>query len=170
MAGGLAFCDVTANSAQLNFDGTSYNPLPRVLAASSLSSATEGNQTMLVLDRIGGDLRVNVEAIGSLTGILYDQLENPYSFATASGCQLRQVLNGQFPRTTPRFTQVIPAGSTGWLKIRASEDRAVIGAMLNFNANAAVNQRAFNQGHNLHTLTLSTAATLTIPVFAPHCQ
>jgi hypothetical protein len=38
-----------------------------------------------------------------------------------------------------------------------------------FNANAGSSAEAFNQGHNLHKLTLTNAASVTIPVFTPGC-
>jgi len=41
--------------------------------------------------------------------------------------------------------------------------------LINFNANAGANPNAFNQGHNLHVLTLTTAASFTIPIFPPSC-
>ena len=40
---------------------------------------------------------------------------------------------------------------------------------LNFNANAGTSAGAFNQGHNLHKLTLSAASNYVIPVFPPTC-
>ena len=45
----------------------------------------------------------------------------------------------------------------------------MLGAQINFNANAGTAAGAFNQGHNLHKLTLTTAAVLTIPIFPPNC-
>jgi hypothetical protein len=40
--------------------------------------------------------------------------------------------------------------------------------MLNYNPNATINERTFNQGRNLHKLTL-TSQTLTIPIFPANC-
>jgi hypothetical protein len=78
-------------------------------------------------------------------------------------------LSSSFPRTAPRFEQFIPAGRSGWAKFYSQSDVGLLGAQLNFNANAGTTANAFNQGHNLHKLTLTTAATLTIPVFPPNC-
>jgi hypothetical protein len=41
--------------------------------------------------------------------------------------------------------------------------------MINANANAGAQANAFNGGHNLHKLTLSAAASYTIPIFPPSC-
>ena len=64
---------------------------------------------------------------------------------------------------------VIGAGRTGWLKLYASPDAALIGGAFNFNANAISQSGAFNGGHGLHTLTLTGSASVTIPVFPPNC-
>ena len=61
------------------------------------------------------------------------------------------------------------AGRSGWAKFYSLADIGLLGAQLNFNPNAGTAANAFNQGHNLHKLTLTTAATLTIPVFPPNC-
>jgi hypothetical protein len=43
------------------------------------------------------------------------------------------------------------------------------GAIINSNPNAAASAGAFNQGHNLHTLTTSSGMNYIIPVFPPSC-
>jgi len=63
----------------------------------------------------------------------------------------------------------VPAGRSGWMKLYQTSDQAMLGASINYNANAAGAAAAFNQGHNLHKLTLTTAASLTIPVFPAGC-
>ncbi len=46
-------------------------------------------------------------------------------------------------------------------------DIGIIGVQINFQA--LTNSGAFNQGYNLHKLTLTATASLTIPVFSPTC-
>src|SRR5205085_540236 len=104
LAGGLPACDALSVTALLAFDNVSYNRAPRVLAASNIPSRADGNDTLIVLNRLGGSLASGAATLGSLFGILYDEAAN-----------------------------------------------------------------AFNQGHNLHKLTLTTAATLTVPIFPPNC-
>jgi hypothetical protein len=114
---------------------------------------------MVVINRIGGDLTTGAERIGSLTGLLYDDSEMARSFMISGGnCQLRGLLGNNLPRTTPRYTTVIPAGRTGWMKFWAVEDQAISGVMIN----EAVS--GLSGGYNLQTLTTTSAATLTIPV------
>ncbi len=169
LAGGLPACDGNSVTATLNFDGISYNRLPAALALSNVGSRADGNETLLVLNRIGGNLGIGAATLGTLFGILYDDAENALSFNVTGGCQLRNTLSNNFPRTTPRFETFIPAGRTGWLKIfNQTGVIGMTGAAINFNANAASSAGAFNQGHNLHTLTLTTGSYV-IPVFPPSC-
>lgn len=150
--------------------------LPRALAFDSSSSRSEGNDTLLILDRIGGNLTGNASEIGKVFGILYDQLENPYSWVISGGCQIRRSIGpGPFPRTTPRFENVITPGSVGWMKMWAlgspsDPEPALFGAAINYNPNTGSNPTAFNQGHNLHILTKTATGTYTIPVFPPRCN
>jgi hypothetical protein len=83
---------------------------------------------------------------------------------------LRGTLSNVFPRTTPRSEEVIPAGHSGWMRIYAADEVGILGAMINYNAGAGTGSGAFNQGHNLHQLTLTDRMRLTIPVFPPGCQ
>ncbi|HZS05328.1 MAG TPA: Calx-beta domain-containing protein [Blastocatellia bacterium] len=162
-------CDANAADVELPLDGVSYNEAPRVLAVDSVLSPADGNNQLLIIDRVGGDLRDRVSTIGEMIGLLFDDMENPHSFENSGGIQLRRTLGNDFPHTTPRLVNVIPAGHTGWLKLWTESDRGIIGAAINFNPNATSQTAAFNQGHNLHKLTLTTKAVFQIPVFPPHC-
>jgi hypothetical protein len=55
------------------------------------------------------------------------------------------------------------------MKLFSQSDIGIMGAVINFNPNATTSAGAFNQGHNLHELKLTTAASLTIPIFPPSC-
>ncbi|MDX2042758.1 MAG: putative Ig domain-containing protein [Acidobacteriota bacterium] len=170
LAGGLPACDNQSVTAALNFDGTSYNRAPAVLALSNVSSRADGNDAMLIVNRLGGNLGVGASTLGTLFGILYDDAENALSFNVTGGCQLRSSLSNNFPRTTPRFETYIPAGRTGWLKVfNQTGAIGMTGAAINFNANSASSAGAFSQGHNLHALTLNASSNYVIPVFPPNC-
>ncbi|MFN0110450.1 MAG: hypothetical protein ACKVZH_16465 [Blastocatellia bacterium] len=171
-------CNASSVTAALVFDApatpNSYNYLPRVLAASSIPDRATGNDTLLVLNRIGGNLGTGVGGLGSLAGILYDDGENAFSFTlTTSSCQIRSSLTNNFPRTAPRFETIIPAGRSGWMKLYADATNfGLLGATFNNNANSAALATAFNGSRNLHALTLNnagTAVSFTIPVFPPSC-
>ncbi|MBL8187471.1 MAG: DUF11 domain-containing protein [Acidobacteria bacterium] len=159
-----------ATTATLRFDGMNYNRLPRILAANGIGSRSEGNSTMLIVNRIGGDMTTSGALIGNLNGQLFDDTENGFSFtANIASCQLRRILDNTFPRTFTPFDRVLPAGRTGWMKFWTVNDGALLGAQINYNANAGSSAGAFSQGHNLHHLTLSDSVTLVIPVFIPFC-
>jgi len=163
-------CDNTSSTAELKFDGIMYNLLPRTLALDSLASRADGNDTLLVLNRFGGNLGIGAATLGATSGLLYNDTENAYSFAFNSGtCQFRSTLTNNFPRTAPRLEQVIPAGRTGWMKFVSSTDAGIFGAAINFNPDAGVSAGAFNQGSNLHKLTLTSGSSVIVPVFPPSC-
>jgi hypothetical protein len=166
---GQPLCDANSVTASINFDGVTYDRAPRVLAADNIPSRADGNDTRLVINRVGGNLATGASTLATLFGLLYDDAESVYSFSVNGGCQLTGSLANAFPRTTPRFETVIPAGRSGWLRIWSQSDIGILGAQINVNTNAGAQANAFNQGHNLHKLTLSTTNTLIIPIFPPSC-
>jgi uncharacterized repeat protein (TIGR01451 family) len=170
LPGVLASCDGNSSTAELRFDGVMYNQLPRVLALDNIASRADGNDTLLIINRIGGSLATGAATLGALFGLLYDDAENPLSFSFPAGtCQFRSSLSNNFPRVAPRFEQFIPAGRFGWAKFYSLSDIGILGAAINFNPNAGTAANAFNQGHNLHKLALTSSASLTIPIFPPNC-
>jgi hypothetical protein len=168
----LPGCTAATIAVLLVFDGAVYDFLPRVVAVASIPSRADGNDTLLILNGIsGGSLLTSVSGGGSLFGILFDDAENPFSFTTSVGCQLAASLGATatFPRTTPPFNTVIPAGRTGWLKLWTTGGGALLGAVINFNPSAATSAGAFNGGHNLHKLTRADRISVAMPVFMPVC-
>jgi uncharacterized repeat protein (TIGR01451 family) len=177
--GAVAFAALTPNpagddqlspTARLNFDGVSYNRAARALAVDNIPARADGNNTLLILNSFGGSLATGANPLGAIFGLLYNDTEASYSFNFSSGaCQARSVLSANFPRTSPRFDQVIPAGRSGWMRLWAASDTALSGAIINLNGNAGGDASAFNQGRNLHTLSLTGAASFTVPVFPAAC-
>jgi hypothetical protein len=156
--------------ALLVFDGLnlsgSYNRAPRVVAVDNIPSRADGNDTLLILNAVSGNLGTTAGSLGPLFGILYDDAETPLSFTSVGGCQFRQSINNNFPRTAPRVETHIPSGRSGWLKINATTNVVgVLGAVINRGDGDA----AFDGGHNLHHLTLMNVATLSIPLFPSNC-
>jgi uncharacterized repeat protein (TIGR01451 family) len=170
LPGAAPNCDAASATAELLFDGVSYNLAPRVLAADAIPSPADGNSTLLVINRLGGSLATGASTLGDVVGLLFDDTENAFSFNfSSSRRQLRQTLSAAFPRTTPRFPVVIPGGRSGWMRFWRATAGALLGALLNSNPQVSANAAAFNGGRNLHKLTLTSAASVTIPVFPPPC-
>ncbi len=166
-----AACDGTSFMAQLNFNGFEYGLLGRALAVSNLPDRASGNESLLILNRIGGNLAVGAATLGPIFGIIYNDLETPFSFSfTPSSCQLITIISNSFPRTVPRVEQIITPGRSGWLKLWSVDDAAIFGSVINANAATGESASAFSQGHNLHKLTLSSIGSFTIPVFPPPCE
>ena len=170
-------CSGQTVSFTLLFDGNttgttaSYDRAPRVIAATKVPAVADGNDTRLIVIRVGGNFLTGATPIGSLFGIAYDDLEATHSFTVPNvPCQLYQRIDNAFPITAPRIETVIPSGKTGWLKIwNFVVDAGLLGSVLNKNVNVGSAANAFVGGHNLHKLTLSTTNSITIPIFPPAC-
>jgi len=151
---------------ELAFDGKTYNRLPRVLADDSIPSRLDGNDTKLIVNRVGGDLRTGAGILGTLFGVVYDDAENTFSTSFIGLCHLEFSIGANnFPRVVGGWNALIPAGHTGWMKFWSPVDFAILGAAINFNPNLS----GYNGGHNLHKLTLSDNATYILPVFPASC-
>ena len=174
--GRLPGCDANSVTALIAFDGVvgaGYNRAPAVLALDNIGSRADGNDTLVIINRAGGNLGIGAFTLGTLFGLLYDDAENVLSFSVTGGCQLRNTISNNFPRTTPRFETFVPAGRTGWAKIyNQTGVIGILGAAINLNPNAASSAGAFNGGHNLHHLTLAAFNNTNgyiVPVFPPSC-
>lgn len=162
-------CDDLHVTATLALDGQHYNQAPHTLIADSLLSLPDNNSTLLILNRVGGDLTSHVKAIGDFSGLLFDDLERALSFVGNGGCQFRQVISNTFPRATPRFPQFVPSGHTGWMRISPGEGVGMLGAILTLNLQKDA-PNAFNGARNLHKASFTSGVTFTMPVFPPHGQ
>jgi len=170
LPGGRPACDETSSTAVLRFDGVSYNRAPAVVALDNIPSRADGNDTLLIVNRLGGNLGIGAATLTGIFGLFYDDAERGVSFGfTPASCQFRSSITNNFPRITPRFEQFVPAGRSGWLKLSQQDGGAILGAAINFNPNAGTSAGAFSQGHNLHVLTLTESVSITIPVFPPSC-
>ncbi|MCG3159816.1 MAG: hypothetical protein JMDDDDMK_00836 [Acidobacteria bacterium] len=168
----LPGCDGNSTTAELRFNGVvgdGYNRAPRALALSNFASRANGNDTLLIINRVGGNLATGAATLGTLFGLLYDDAENVKSFSITGSCQLRGSLSNTFPRIVPRLETFIPEGRSGWLKVWSQSDIGLLGAAINFNPNRENQEGAFSGGHNLHHLTLSANAAYVIPIFPPSC-
>ncbi len=153
----------------IKFDNVMYSGLARVLAVDSLTSARDGNETILIINRVEGSLLTGGTPIGPIFGIMYDALEVGVSYSfSPSSCQLKASYSDSFPRTTPRYSSVISAGNTGWTKFWGTSDKALMGAIINRNTTSSPS--SFNNGHNLHKLTMSKTGKYEIPVFTAMCS
>lgn len=161
--GSIAGCSGASVTAGLPFDGVSYNRLPLVVSIDNFPSRGDGKSTMLVADRLGGNLTGTVPPINRLFGTMYDDAENKVFWSLpAGGAQLEAVLQNGVPVTPPPFQTFVPAGHTGWTKLRIypGSTTPVLGAAFFTAPTGSI---------NLPASTLGVATTLTIPVTPPSC-
>lgn len=158
--------DVTVTLA---FNGAQYDRMPATVAVDNIPSRVDGNDTMVILNRPSGNMAVGADGIGSVAGLLFNDAENAFSFTFRTvQCQYKFSFSNTVPRTVPRFTTVVPNGRSGWAKMFTYTGAPLLGAVINYNPAAAASATAFNQGHNLHKMSL-TNSTMEIPVFPPNC-
>jgi hypothetical protein len=148
--------------------GSSYSVASRVLAVDNIGSAADGNDTLLIINRLSGNLTTTASTIGAAFGILFDDAERPHSFNFNGGCHFRIRLNDAFPKTAPRFSQVIPAGQSGWMKFWSQGEFGISGAVIVKTTTSGAG--SFNEGHTLHGLRFTLGAGYGMPVFPPGCN
>ena len=176
----LSFAAITNTPATVNTDGSTvdikfddvnYNAGPRMLAVDSLPSRADGNSTMLILTRLGGDLAGGqAGSIGGLLGQMFDDNEKGYSFSMSGGsCQFKNIFSDSSPRMVPRFSSIVKAGHVGWVKLWPTANVPVVGISVNANASTSIKESSYSGGHNLHLLSTTTTGVYTIPVFLPSC-
>lgn len=153
--------------------GNMYDAIPTTLAIDSIPPPNQNNSTLLILNSTQGT-SVKAGVIGSIQGLLFDDVERPYSWvASGLGCQVIRPLSNSFPVTVPRFGTILK-DITGWMKfwtLPAANGKTIglLGAVLNSNNNVTTSSGAFNGGHNLHKLTVAPCPGFCIPVYAPPC-
>lgn len=159
------------STVDVKFDDVNYNAAPRMLALNSLPSRLDGNDTLLILTSMWGNLAGGESgSIGGLLGLTYDDAEKGYSFTMAGGkCQFRSSITDGSPRMVPRFSSIVKAGHVGWMKLWPTANIPIVGVMINLNQSANTSVTSFSGGHNLHALSTTTTGVFTIPIFIPSC-
>lgn len=161
-------CDAGDRIVPLAFDGTGYEPVPTELAVDSVSSAADGHDTVVVLNRLGGSLASRPDPLGFPDGDLFSDVGDdfPWSLPFTGARQLRRHLSATFPPTTPAFTTVVPTLQTGWLTLGNGFGEPVMGAALYLRRQGD----AIREGGavNLRATTLGSGGYL-FPVTAAGC-
>jgi uncharacterized repeat protein (TIGR01451 family) len=122
------------DAAAINFDGQTYSRIPRTLAYNSLTSAADGNDTIVVVNRIGGNLAGKIDGIGALSGVVSDS-RGKFAFKTrVDSCQMQSSLGDLLPN----LNAAVPAGKTAALEIASDGgDIGLFGVVLTANARNA---------------------------------
>jgi uncharacterized protein YegL len=157
--------DEIEETATLLFDGVKYDFSPRVLALNNFASPVDGNSTLLIVNKFGGNLTklAPVGTFANLPMVFYNDKEVAYT-ATLAGnaCQTRNELRDGYPRVIPRFSLLITSGHTGWMRFNDAEGNSIIGAALTYNPT-----KPRNGGTNLHQVAVTDRASYVLPLTAP---
>lgn len=160
--------DYLTGAAKINFSSTLYTSLkavavpisptgyyaalPRQLAMDQMPSPLSTQKRMLVINRIDGSLLSQISGIGNLQGDLFAPSANSRSFDRGTfGPQARILVEDLFTSPVP-WSIVFPSSqfSWGWLRIRATEQYAISGAVLYLDKVNGVNVNtpiSFNMRH-----------------------
>jgi len=132
----------TGQVLQIIYDGINYEQGPATIALPIITSRGTGNRELVTIIPVGPS------APGTLFGSLYDDAEQSQSFQIGSvSCQTVNPLSNTFPRTTPRFEIVIPAGRTGWMKLYTQYgNKPILALVLHNNDNGCVDNNNFCGG------------------------
>lgn len=160
--------DYLTGSAKINFNSTLYTSLkavavpisptgyyaalPRQLAMDQMPSPLNSQKRMLVINRIDGNLLNQMAGIGNLQGDLFAPSANSRSFDRGTfGPQARVMVEDLFTPPVP-WSIIFPSSpySWGWLRIRATDQYAISGAVLYLEKVNGVNVNtpiSFNMRH-----------------------
>ena len=131
--GAVPPCVGPTTALQFNGVAGSYGPLPRTAALTHIGSREDDALTLLALNRVGGDLGTQTSAMGTVTGVLYDDVENAFGYSFVSdAAQVLSELTDAFPVTAPPFETAIPLGRTGWTRLSNQTDVGLLGAAMTF--------------------------------------
>lgn len=160
-----------ATVATLAFDGRVYDAVPSRLLLDKAPSVADGYATRVVINSLNGHLATQLLPLRNFFGLYYDETSRPFSFAATASNQLNRVLSDEFPRSTPKFSEAIPAGKTASLHFFTvrREDVGLTGAVFYHHPNAATQPGAFSGGAANLPSTETTSTTLIKPVFEPAC-
>jgi hypothetical protein len=156
-------CDPNAPFVQLNLDGVDYAKAFGTVFLPTLLNPAQGTTTA-VLVRVGGDLHTTIGPIGSLFGILYNDVEDAVSYTLSGGCQLIFNFGLPEPRTVPRFGTFVPQGTTGWSRLWSTAGRGLAGLFIV----SAVGSENTRSGYSIPAGSLVTSSFI-MPVFPPSC-
>lgn len=159
-------CDPNDPSFVLNLDGVDYSKAFGAVILPTLVNPLNGSATT-VLVRVGGDLHSSIGSIGTLFGILYNDVETAVSYTLNGGCQYLFVFGQPDPRTIPRFNVFIPPGTTGWSKLWSvsAPQRGLAGLFL---IQTGPSDNTPRTGYAIPAGSLVSTSFI-LPIFPPSC-
>lgn len=151
-AGGV---ESNQEGALLRFNGIEYEQLPATVALSSFNSQTS-DSTLVHLYSPTSNLIIGNPVSTNVFTLVYDDVERSFSTTVNLVCY-RSFTLGILRISGGSLNAIVPTGRTGWVRFQGGS-RPLLGASL---------QRGpvFVGGHNLHTVTLLSSYTITVPSF-----
>jgi len=142
-------------TANLVFDGTEYDRMPSMLAASNFNSQVDHSTNLVMVAPMSNYLAGNPVNVNVFT-LVYNHVEESFSTTIRVRCVV------QIPLLSLRVTggnvnAIVRQGQTGWIRLNAV-NAPILGSIL---------QRGpiFNGGHNLHPIALLPTFVTQVPAF-----
>ena len=153
-----------AETATLNFDGSAkgYSQIPRALTIDNLTSPADSNDTIVVVNRISGNLTGKAASLGTLSGAVSNGAGAKFPFSTkVNSCQMQSPLT----ELLPNVRTAISAKQTAKMNISSDTegDNGLVGITLTANSRNA----ALADARNFNSSTLSAKNSLVIPINVP---
>lgn len=152
----------TPKAVTINFDGrkNGYSQLPSTLSLDKVASPADGNDMILVVNRIGGNLAVQSAPITKLSGVVSDDAGTATQFdAKVDSCQMQSPL----AKLLPDSKAAIPSGHTGRIELSGETgEGGFTGAVLIANNRS----QSFSGARSFDSSAQADAVSLTIPVGA----
>ncbi|HMV51196.1 MAG TPA: FG-GAP-like repeat-containing protein, partial [Blastocatellia bacterium] len=150
------------DSATLVFDGgaNGYGQLPATLSLDKVASPADGNDAILVVNRIGGNLTKQAASVGAVSGVVSNSGGSKVAFQTkVDSCQL----DAPLAKLLPDSKAAIPSGQIGSIELSdAAGGGGFVGAVLN----ASTRSQSFSGARNFESKAAAEKISLEIPVGA----
>jgi hypothetical protein len=123
----------------------------------------DGNDTKLIVNRVGGNLVTGAASLGTLFTVIYDDAENTFS-TSFNELPPRSFARSEQSATRNRgWNALIPAGHTGWMKFWSTADIGILGG------DQFQRRLVDSMGATTSQPHLSATNNYVVPVFPPAC-
>ena len=152
-------------SATLNFNGVNYSKLPRAVGLNPVLRPAGLNQTVAIINHLGGNLFTSPVPLGTLNWLFTNNsTRSNTSYTTSGGNQFRGTIADTL---FPGLSTKLKGSQTATMRTWTTNDLAISGIFVRFRE---VKKAAILDGFgNLDVITVTDSSSLVVPVFTPSC-
>jgi|GEM_PF-1174499 len=165
--GGPAPLNDAGTGAEMRFNNSDYDRLPKVIAVDQLQNQAPGTagavSTDVTLYSPRADLSVTTPPALQINAVAYDYNGKPYPKTVSAGCVLSTKISSLW--TDPAFNTIVTPGKPGWASFAATDSGKPV-PLLGLNLTDAAGSPQHN-ARNLQALSWVDSYKITVPVKAP---